>query len=133
MNFFNLLLQIPSNNIYQYTTQVLGVILALLDDLDESVQLTSVSCLLMVILSISFFLCFFSYVSSPGYLASLLSGHIFPLILDSWVINQWCCGTYFAESFCAAPKSSSAFIYFLWSFLKNFYMIFCIHIVSILL
>ena len=31
-----------------YTTQVIGVILALLDDLDESVQLTAVSCLLMV-------------------------------------------------------------------------------------
>ncbi|XP_044471670.1 protein SHOOT GRAVITROPISM 6 isoform X2 [Mangifera indica] len=43
------LVQIPSNNIYQYTTQVLGVILALLDDLDESVQLTSVSCLLMIL------------------------------------------------------------------------------------
>jgi|APAra0007618328_1042625.scaffolds.fasta_scaffold04353_2 hypothetical protein len=33
-----------------YTTQVIGVILALLDDLDESVQLTAVSCLLMVML-----------------------------------------------------------------------------------
>ncbi|KAI5671558.1 hypothetical protein M9H77_11922 [Catharanthus roseus] len=33
----------------QYTTQILGVILALLDDSDESVQLTAVSCLLMVL------------------------------------------------------------------------------------
>jgi hypothetical protein len=41
-------LQIPSIHILKYTTQVLGVILALLDDSDESVQLTAVSCLLMV-------------------------------------------------------------------------------------
>ncbi|KAJ0027551.1 hypothetical protein Pint_35766 [Pistacia integerrima] len=47
------LVQIPSNNIYQYTTLVLGVILALLDDLDESVQLTAVSCLLMILESSS--------------------------------------------------------------------------------
>lgn len=43
------LVQIPSIHILQYTTQVLGVILALLEDLDESVQLTAVSCLLMVL------------------------------------------------------------------------------------
>ncbi|KAK8588730.1 hypothetical protein V6N12_023151 [Hibiscus sabdariffa] len=43
------LVKIPSAHIDQYTTQVLGVILALLDDLDESVQLTAVSCLLMII------------------------------------------------------------------------------------
>ncbi|XP_052174886.1 LOW QUALITY PROTEIN: protein SHOOT GRAVITROPISM 6-like [Diospyros lotus] len=43
------LVQIPSIYIMQYTPQVLGVILALLDDSDESVQLTAVSCLLMVI------------------------------------------------------------------------------------
>uniref|UniRef100_A0A5B6ZUL3 Uncharacterized protein n=1 Tax=Davidia involucrata TaxID=16924 RepID=A0A5B6ZUL3_DAVIN len=42
------LVQIPSIHILRYTTQVLGVILALLDDSDESVQLTAVSCLLMV-------------------------------------------------------------------------------------
>jgi hypothetical protein len=41
-------MQIPSINILQYTSQVLGVILALLDDLDELVQLTAVSCLLKV-------------------------------------------------------------------------------------
>ncbi|MFQ6631974.1 hypothetical protein Gotur_008479, partial [Gossypium turneri] len=41
------LVKIPCVHIYQHTTQVLGVILALLDDLDESVQLTAVSCLLM--------------------------------------------------------------------------------------
>lgn len=41
-------LQIPSIHMLQYTTQVLGVILALLDDSDESVQLTAVSCLLTV-------------------------------------------------------------------------------------
>lgn len=38
----------PSACMNHYTTQVIGVILALLDDLDESVQLTAVSCLLMV-------------------------------------------------------------------------------------
>ncbi|MFQ6635872.1 hypothetical protein Gotur_010729 [Gossypium turneri] len=43
------LVKIPSAHIDQYTTQVLGVILALLDDLDESVQLTAVSCLLMIL------------------------------------------------------------------------------------
>ncbi|XP_022767238.1 protein SHOOT GRAVITROPISM 6-like isoform X8 [Durio zibethinus] len=43
------LVKIPSVHIFQYTTQVLGVILALLDDLDESVQLTAVSCLLMIL------------------------------------------------------------------------------------
>lgn len=42
------MLQIPSIHILKYTAQVLGVILALLDDSDESVQLTAVSCLLMV-------------------------------------------------------------------------------------
>lgn len=42
------ILQIPSVHIVQYTAQVLGVILALLDDTDESVQLTAVSCLLTV-------------------------------------------------------------------------------------
>ncbi|OMO81848.1 Armadillo-like helical [Corchorus capsularis] len=45
------LVKIPSVHIYHYTTQVLGVILALLDDLDESVQLTAVSCLLMILAS----------------------------------------------------------------------------------
>ncbi|KAK1562913.1 hypothetical protein Q3G72_018949 [Acer saccharum] len=45
------LVQMPSIHIYQYTTQVLGVILALLDDSDESVQLTAVSCLLMILKS----------------------------------------------------------------------------------
>ncbi|KAF8005603.1 hypothetical protein BT93_K0021 [Corymbia citriodora subsp. variegata] len=43
------LVQIPSVHIVQYTAQVLGVILALLDDLDESVQLTAVSCLLTIL------------------------------------------------------------------------------------
>ncbi|KAI7993049.1 Protein SHOOT GRAVITROPISM 6 [Camellia lanceoleosa] len=42
-------LQIPSIHILRYTPEVLGVILALLDDSDESVQLTAVSCLLMVL------------------------------------------------------------------------------------
>lgn len=41
-------LQIPSIHILRYTTEVLGVILALLDDSDDSVQLTAVTCLLMV-------------------------------------------------------------------------------------
>ncbi|XP_074355121.1 protein SHOOT GRAVITROPISM 6 isoform X2 [Apium graveolens] len=43
------LVQMSSIHVNQYTTQVLGVILALLDDLNESVQLTAVSCLLMVL------------------------------------------------------------------------------------
>ncbi|KAK6290208.1 hypothetical protein POUND7_001749 [Theobroma cacao] len=43
------LVKIPSVHIYQYTNQVLGVILSLLDDLDESVQLTAVSCLLTIL------------------------------------------------------------------------------------
>ncbi|KAL9236431.1 hypothetical protein vseg_011104 [Gypsophila vaccaria] len=43
------LVQIPSVQIHQYTGQVLGVILALLEDSDESVQLTAVSCLLMIL------------------------------------------------------------------------------------
>ncbi|KAF5953918.1 hypothetical protein HYC85_006774 [Camellia sinensis] len=43
------LVQIPSIHILRYTPEVLGVILALLDDSDESVQLTAVSCLLMVL------------------------------------------------------------------------------------
>ncbi|KAH9723112.1 protein SHOOT GRAVITROPISM 6 [Citrus sinensis] len=47
------LVQIPSIHIHQYATQVLSVILALLDDLDESVQLTAVSCLLTILKSSS--------------------------------------------------------------------------------
>ncbi|OIV92177.1 hypothetical protein TanjilG_30818 [Lupinus angustifolius] len=43
------LVQIPSIHILKYTAQLLGVILALLDDSDESVQLTAVSCLLMIL------------------------------------------------------------------------------------
>ncbi|KAF9680217.1 hypothetical protein SADUNF_Sadunf06G0098200 [Salix dunnii] len=43
------LVQIPSLHIYQHTIQILGMIVALLDDLDESVQLTAVSCLLMIL------------------------------------------------------------------------------------
>uniref|UniRef100_A0A7N0TTV8 SGR6 n=2 Tax=Kalanchoe fedtschenkoi TaxID=63787 RepID=A0A7N0TTV8_KALFE len=43
------LVQIPSVQMVRYASQVLGVIVALLGDLDESVQLTAVSCLLMVL------------------------------------------------------------------------------------
>lgn len=43
------LVQIPSIHINHYASQVLGVILALLEDSDESVQLTAVSCLIMVL------------------------------------------------------------------------------------
>ncbi|XP_050380129.1 protein SHOOT GRAVITROPISM 6 isoform X2 [Argentina anserina] len=43
------LVKIPSNQMLQYTSQVLGVILALLDDSDESVQLTAVTCLLTML------------------------------------------------------------------------------------
>lgn len=47
------LVQMPSIHALHYTIQILGVTLALLDDPDESVQLTSVSCLLMVLESSS--------------------------------------------------------------------------------
>lgn len=50
-------MQIPSIHILKYTAQVLGVILALLDDCDDSVQLTAVSCLL-VVRSLSSGVCF---------------------------------------------------------------------------
>ncbi|CAK9157688.1 unnamed protein product [Ilex paraguariensis] len=43
------LVQIPSIHIHRHTAQVLGVVLALLDDSDESVQLTAGSCLLTVL------------------------------------------------------------------------------------
>lgn len=43
------LIQMPSIHINRYATQILGVILALLEDSDESVQLTAVSCLIMVL------------------------------------------------------------------------------------
>ncbi|XP_068646001.1 protein SHOOT GRAVITROPISM 6 isoform X2 [Aristolochia californica] len=43
------LVQIPSGYILQYSTQVMGVIVVLLEDPDESVQLTAVQCLLMVL------------------------------------------------------------------------------------
>ncbi|KAF7818681.1 protein SHOOT GRAVITROPISM 6 isoform X1 [Senna tora] len=42
-------MQIPSIHVLEYATQILSVILALLDDSDESVQLTAVSCLLMIL------------------------------------------------------------------------------------
>ncbi|WCJ34428.1 ARM repeat superfamily protein [Euphorbia peplus] len=45
------LVQIPSIHIHQYTSQILGVIVALLDDSDEAVQLTAVTCLLTVLAS----------------------------------------------------------------------------------
>ncbi|KAL8154351.1 hypothetical protein V2J09_012111 [Rumex salicifolius] len=43
------LVQIPSAHINQYTAQVLGVLLALLEDSDDSVQLTAVTCLQMIL------------------------------------------------------------------------------------
>lgn len=43
------LVQFPSIHIVQYTTHVFGVILNLLEDSEESVQLTALSCLLMVL------------------------------------------------------------------------------------
>ncbi|KAI3447537.1 hypothetical protein Pfo_004202 [Paulownia fortunei] len=43
------LVQMPPGHVVQYTTQILSVIVALLDDPDESVQLTAVSCLLTVL------------------------------------------------------------------------------------
>ncbi|CAN1770485.1 Protein SHOOT GRAVITROPISM 6 [Linum perenne] len=42
-------IQIPAVHISQYTTQILGVIVALMDDADESVQSTAVSCLLTIL------------------------------------------------------------------------------------
>lgn len=42
-------MQMPPVHVVQYTIQILSVIVALLDDPDESVQLTAVSCLLTVI------------------------------------------------------------------------------------
>ncbi|KAK6934676.1 Proteasome activator Blm10, mid region [Dillenia turbinata] len=44
--------QIPPVNIISFVTQILRVVLALLEDLYESVQLTAVSCLLMVLESL---------------------------------------------------------------------------------
>lgn len=46
------LVQIPKSQMPPYIPQVLGVILALLEDLDESVQLTAVQCLLTVLKSL---------------------------------------------------------------------------------
>ncbi|XP_042435238.1 protein SHOOT GRAVITROPISM 6-like [Zingiber officinale] len=43
------LVQIPANHVLNYIAQVLGVIVALLEDPDESVQLTAVQCLLSVL------------------------------------------------------------------------------------
>lgn len=117
------LLQIPSIHIYQYTTQVLGVILALLDDSDESVQLTAVSCLLMVshlwfpqLISCLYMyawlcrftsLCSFNLFIVPKFGFMYLTWILFTLCivtkLDPKVISQWCCGANSAESFCAPP------------------------------
>ncbi|KAH6755393.1 ARM repeat superfamily protein [Perilla frutescens var. hirtella] len=47
------LVQMPPVHVVQYTIQILSVIVALLDDPDESVQLTAVSCLLTVLGSAS--------------------------------------------------------------------------------
>lgn len=51
-------LQIPKSHMPNYIAQVLGVIVALLEDPDESVQLTAVQCLLSVryLCSTTFFL-----------------------------------------------------------------------------
>lgn len=43
------LVQIPESHMLKYIQQVLGVILALLEDINESVQLTAVQCLLTVL------------------------------------------------------------------------------------
>ncbi|XP_042457069.1 protein SHOOT GRAVITROPISM 6-like isoform X3 [Zingiber officinale] len=43
------LVQIPESHMHNYIAQVLGVIVALLEDPDESVQLTAVQCLLSVL------------------------------------------------------------------------------------
>ncbi|XP_074563912.1 protein SHOOT GRAVITROPISM 6-like isoform X2 [Curcuma longa] len=43
------LVQIPENHMLNYIAQVLGVIVALLEDPDESVQITAVQCLLSVL------------------------------------------------------------------------------------
>lgn len=46
--FFYHWLQIPESHMKRYISQVLGVIIALLEDPEESVQLTAVQCLLKV-------------------------------------------------------------------------------------
>lgn len=33
-------------------------------------------------------------------------------VLDSWIIPRWCSRAHFAQSFCSAPQSSSAFVAF---------------------
>lgn len=45
----------PPVHVIQYTIQILSVIVALLDDPDESVQLTAVTCLLTVIYQMFFY------------------------------------------------------------------------------
>lgn len=107
MMYANFGLQIPSIHILQYTTQVLGVILALLDDLDESVQLTAVSCLLTVSSVVWACLCSSSRVlwnnlCDPLFYCPLQSWfiyviryfivHLFWLFSDTWVIPKWSSG-----------------------------------------
>lgn len=102
--------QIPSLHIYQHTIQILGMIVALLDDLDESVQLTAVSCLLMVIYPLSLFsLCYMYFLIA---LCLPHSSFLLLHILDSWIIPRWCSRACFAQSFCSAPQSSSMFVAF---------------------
>jgi hypothetical protein len=48
LNVSGHLFQIPESHMLKYIQQVLGVILALLEDANESVQLTAVQCLLTV-------------------------------------------------------------------------------------
>lgn len=69
--------QMPSACMNHYTTQVIGVILALLDDLDESVQLTAVSCLLMV---------------TTQYLCTVYVRDLYAICLNSYVLVFFCIG-----------------------------------------
>ena len=54
--------QIPERYMHQYIAQVLGVIVALLEDPDESVQLTAVQCLLTVSSSLAYKLLSFFFL-----------------------------------------------------------------------
>lgn len=94
--FWTFWLQIPSVQMLQYTTQVLGVILALLDDSDESVQLTAVTCLLTVNPPALYrHLCNLLLWTNSSVYFLVIVAH-FLNALDAWVITQWCGGSHFA-------------------------------------
>lgn len=82
-------MQMPPVRVIQYTIQILSVIVALLDDSDESVQLTAVSCLLTVIELI-----FYSINKSlPQLRISLVV--LLLTFLGPWIRFHWGCRTHF--------------------------------------